>query len=436
MSPTDLDPASELTTLKTTQDFDGFLLKKHLAVVQIAGGISGLARKFFNVLLGNAFDDLLENTENNIQLSVLFEVAGYNSRNYEAAFSALTELQTTLAVFDVEGGSMVKDSWFKNFRSGQLLGEYEVENGVLNYSFPPKLSKSLHDPEIYQIIDLTQQRKIPSASSAFPLWENLLPYITHSKDGKGTTGFKLVSFWKKVLGSEAKTYNQFKFFRSKVLRPNLDRIEEGINYTFAIRVQKNGRVITHVAIDFEENSQQKLFTTPLPVVKNYPEYEELKSNNVAKVQAMSWLQEYGQDYIREKLDLLEKTKEKKAIKNAGGWLRTAIDRDYKDSEKQKKEEQQKLKLEKKEEDKIEQASKALASKKLDLSKKFWEIKTTEFIKNMPQKDQEDFLEKLRSENPMMNNLIKSMSDTFVTAKLVKIIPNYEAEKEKYIADNL
>ena len=94
-----------------------------------------------------------------------------------------------------------------------------LRGGRLPTAFRPKMAKLLHEPDQYIWMALSTQNKF-SSKYELNLFENCIRYI-----GVNTTGFKDVEDWRAVLGAEEATYNQFKDFNKKVLKPAI----KGVN---------------------------------------------------------------------------------------------------------------------------------------------------------------------------------------------------------------
>lgn len=405
-------------------------LKKHVAAIQVSNKVGLLGRKSWNVLLLNAYEDLLKKDKHEIPLSVLCETTGHNSRNYESIKMALKRLQTTLVEWDILGGADVNGVWVDNCASAQMLGSWKISEGVLEYYFPQGLPELLFEPSVYQRIDISQQ-KLFKSSHSLALWENCFRYV-----GVGSTGFIEVDKWRELLGGTGKIHQQYKFFKVKVLNPAIKEVNEVSNISVEMQTEKKGRKITKICFLVKEKEQKNLFSDALHDLKASAEYEDLLKVGAHKVQAIKWLGDHSFPYIREKLNLLAKVQQKKTLDNPVGWLRKAIENDYADSEVEQKQAQKKLRSEREEKERKEAETRRLEERKLELSKIFTNQKIEGFLKDFPEKKQEKFLEKVKKDNPMMADFIKSITDPFVKSQLVKIIPNYEAEKERYISENL
>lgn len=323
-------------------------VKKQIGAIRVSNPVGLIPRKIWNVLLVNAYDGLLDNGEFKISIKTLSDAIGFNSKNTNSLKDSLQKLQITLVEWDIGGQSENKGGSFKGFGSVQMLGGWELENGIITYRYDSKLKEILYNPIIYQKISISQQKVFSTAYGLY-LWENCLRYI-----GVGSTGFSTVEEWRKLLGATTKSYDVFKAFKVSVLTPAIKEVNGLTNIHITLKTQKTGRRITHIGFDVVENKQEKFFVSDgLDDIKNSVEYKKLKDYKIEEIKAITLVQEYGYKYISEKIKL---TEEQESIKNPSGFLLNSIEKDWKssgqelkkslvdqDKEKKKAEREQKLK---------------------------------------------------------------------------------------------
>jgi len=296
-------------------------VKKQIGVIRVLNPVGLLPRKAWNVLLINAYDDLLEEDEHNISIKTLSETVGFNSKDVLTLKKALQKLQTTLVEWDLGGQSEARGVSFKDFASVQMLGGFEIKKGNITYRYDKNLKNILYNPVVYQKIGIAQQ-KVFSTSYGLYLWENCLRFIN-----VGTTGFTTIEEWRKLLGATAKSYGVFKDFKRYVLSPAISEVNNLSNIYVTLKTQKTGRKITHISFDIKENKQELLpISDGLLDIKNSQEYRDMINLNIKGIQAVTLIQEYGYKYIRDKINLLE---EGENIKKPSGFLLNAIENDYK-----------------------------------------------------------------------------------------------------------
>jgi len=303
---------------------------KHVAAIRVSSTVKLNARKSWNVLFINAYDDLLiPNKKHQIKVSALADAIGFNSKNTASLKTAIQTLQTTLVEWDIGDKSKEKGVSFDNFASVQMLGYVSVKNGTVTYKFDDDLAKVLYNPIIFQKISLAQQRLFKS-HYALILWENCLKYIN-----VGSTGYQPVGDWKKILGARAKTYEKYKRFKELILNKAIAEVNDLSDIFITLEEKKNGRSVTHLKFLVKHNTK----ANPVPDSQNPV---ELKSSNAAKfmvsigiseLQTVSLIQEKGLDYINEKIGILKSQKKIKG--SASGFLLKAIEKNYLPNQKTK-----------------------------------------------------------------------------------------------------
>lgn len=327
-------------------------LKKQVGAIRVSNPVGLLARKIWNVLLVNAYDDLLKENEFTISKNTLAEAIGFNSNDTKALLWALDKLQTTFVEWDIWGHSLAKGVSFNEFSKVQMLGWITVKKGHISYDYSPKLKNILYNPIIYQKISISQQKVFNTAYGLY-LWENCLRFI-----GTGSTGFSSVEEWRRLLWATTKSYTAFKIFKASVLTPAINEVNNLTNIHITLKTQKIGRKISSIGFDVVENKQKQFFVSDgVEDIKSSAEYKKLKQYWIEEVKAITLLQEYGYKYINEKIRL---TKDQHNIKNPSGFLLNSILKDWKDSNevlkkslKDKEDEQKKVESAKKIKDRKE-----------------------------------------------------------------------------------
>ncbi len=403
-------------------------VKKHVAAVRVGDAVGLLARKTWNVLLLNAYDDLLSQDFHKIKVSDLCEITGCNTRNYKNMADVLGNLMTTNVKWDIGGGCRENGTWIKNMGMSTMIASAIIEDGVVVYEFSKRLSKLLYNPEIYQRISIAQQKLFKSASS-LALWENCIRYV-----GVGSTGLIELQEWRELLGATAKTYDQYKDFNKFVISPSVKEINEVSTIEIQPFFKKAGRKITHIGFTVVQKGQRQLAIPEiLEEAKSSKEYEELITYGINEVQAVSWIQEYGYPYIREKLDLTKESEKAGKVKKSSGFLVSCIKSNYK-SEKQVA----KKKTEKRNNEELDKKREDLKSK---LSSEFSREEKEKFLNSLSEQEKEDLkneiLEEIKLDIYSVNLLKKKgLSSPVAGLGIVKRIPDYEKRREEFIAEKL
>lgn len=409
-------------------------VKKHIAAVRISDDIGLLARKTWNILLLNAYEELLDKDFHKIKVSTLCEIVGCNTRSFEKVDGVLDKLISTKVKWDIGGGCTEKGTWIKNMGRSAMLASAVIENGVISYEFSKRLSKLLYNPDMYQKISVVQQ-KLFKSSNSLALWENCIRFA-----GVGKTGLSEVDEWRDLLGATSKTYDQYKDFNKKILSPSIKEINEVSNISIELVTKTVGRKVTHIGFTVTQKQQTQLAIPEIvSELKSSKEFEDLMVYGISEIQAMSWIQEYGYSYIREKLDYVnENVKSGKVKTSPSGLLASAIKGDYKDGKKILKE---KKKVQSEEENKVyfQELNKRRI---LDLEKEFQRNEKEKFLASLTEDQKEELkreiFEKLTINEP--NSLIlfnkSGLKSPVVNKYIYEKIDDFEVRKQKYIENGL
>lgn len=407
-------------------------VKKHIAAVRVGDTVGLLARKIWNVLLLNAYDELLNQDFHKIKVSDLCEITGCNTRNYKNIADVLGNLMTTNVKWDIGGGCRENGTWIKNMGMSTMIASAIIEDGVVIYEFSKRLSKLLYNPEIYQRISIAQQ-KLFKSSSSLALWENCIRYV-----GVGSTGLIDLQEWRELLGATAKTYDQYKDFNKFVISPSVKEINEVSSIEVQPFFKKSGRKITHIGFTVIQKGQRQLaIPEMLEEAKSSKEYEELIAYGINEIQAISWLQEYGYSYIREKLEFTKESEKAGKVKKSSGFLVSAIKNDYK-SEKQVAKKKTEKQVEKRNSEELEKRREELRSK---LSLEFSKEEKEKFLNSLSDQEKEVLTDKILEEVKLDSysvNLLKKrgLNSPVAGMWVIKQIDGFEQRRDEYIKERM
>ncbi|NQY62150.1 MAG: RepB family plasmid replication initiator protein [Alteromonadaceae bacterium] len=366
-----------------------------------------LQRKSFNVLLLNAYDNLLQpGAIHEVELDLFCSVLGYNSKNYTYLKESLQKLQT----ITVEGDLFDDDGECEEWGSFVLLSEIKInyKKRKIFYGFPTSLAKELYNPSIFANLNLSIQGSFNS-KYALALYENCVRYM-----GIGQTGEIDVEILKKLLGVSSKTYDQFKAFNQKVISPAVKEVNKisDINITKVVTI-KEGRNIKRVKFLFESKKQRNLLTSASQKdnIEQSKIYIELLSLGMDQKWALLTCVSHEESYLREKIEYANRKEIKGEVTNYKGFLYKAIKNDWKD------EKQEKLR--------ITQEKKKVENTARDVQK---EEKAQEKIKAEGNKElAESYLENLNDLE--FNQLIEE----FFKSSMGAVWKKYKGDYKKYIA---
>lgn len=237
--------STELTSQVSSKD-QAMELKKAAPAIHIAsknGRLSFLQRKVGNILLYNAYPDLLNREIHSIRIKDLAESVGFNSNDYELLKTSLKQLRNIAIEWNVLNNEG-KEKW----GISSMIAEAQIENGLITYSYPPMLRKLLYNPEIFARIDLRVQKRF-SGNYALSLYENCYRFKSN-----GTTGMIPLETWKKLIGVETGgTYEIFKNLNRKIIKPAVEEINAVSDIFVTVEYIKEGKKVVGLKFDIIDN---------------------------------------------------------------------------------------------------------------------------------------------------------------------------------------
>jgi len=263
--------------------------------------------------------------------------------------------------------------------------------------------------------------------------------------------FSLEEFREIMLGDKSEIYPLFKNFRNKVLDVAKRELEAKDQETglyksdlsFNLETRRTGRKISHLKfiIKKQKTAPVKQLQIDIPEeqnpYQNTPEYKALLLLAISESHAQAFLEQYGEEYIAEKLQVLAERQQIEDIKSPSGFFIKALKEDYK-SEKLQKQKKEKDRREK-ENEKRKQAER---QKKIDeLSSKFGKQERKAFIDSLSENEETELLKEL-SENYKDNDFIlgeirkSGLSCMMLASEIINKIPDFEGKRTAYIKANL
>lgn len=303
-------------------------VKKHVSAIHIKGTLSLLERKISNVLLLNAYDNLMTAREHQISTAFLAEFVGFNSHDLQKLKEALQTLVTTAITWDIMG-----DDGKAEWGVSTLLAQGKIKAGLCTYAYSPALAEKLYNPEIYARINLSVQRKF-SSGYALTLYENCLRY-----KNIGSTGWIELALLKRLLGVDnLPLYEKFKYLNDKIIKPSVKEINHYADILVEAEFRKLKRSVVAVRFMISENRQLLLMQAgDNDNVKLSDVYTRLVAHSITEKLVRQWLEQYGEEYLIQKLEYVESQAKLGHIKGSvAGFLVAAITNNYQTSEPLKK----------------------------------------------------------------------------------------------------
>ena len=236
-------------------------LNKPRKSVEISNTINLVQRKAFNCLMMQSI--LIPKPKgqkyHTISIKELCHLTGYKQKDFFYLDKQLEEMQTTLIHWSDSNGN-------KQGRV-QFLGHvfYDLESGILEYSFSDKLVEMVKANKLYNQLDMGSMRELQS-KHALALYEFCAGYKETETFNAGT-GWRLLSDMKVMLCGDEQAYAQFKAFNRDVLKPAIKEVNENTDITIEMETRKKGRAIHALRffVKANDNYEDKLLNKPTAV---------------------------------------------------------------------------------------------------------------------------------------------------------------------------
>jgi Initiator Replication protein len=290
-------------------------VKKHVAAIHTSGELSLLERKMANVLLLNAYDELLTKRAHTLPVKHLCAMLGWDdSNNTERLLEALRKLNSTSIEFN-----MMKDgkhSWHVM----SMLAYGNIEQGICTYSYTEYLAERLYDPEIYAVINIGIQQRF-EGGYALILYENCLRYKI-----VGSTGWLDLDVFKNIMGANYAIYDEFKYLKRDVITKAVEEINRVSDIQLVAEFKKQGRKVSAVRFVITESPQQALLKPVIEdahaAIQESELFKKLLEHGIGKRLAILWISQ-DEARVREVVDYVETKANKKQVKRStAGYIRT------------------------------------------------------------------------------------------------------------------
>lgn len=297
---------------------DKQILKKHVSAIHSVADLTALQRKLVNALLYNAYDSLLTVRDHQINTRILCDMIGFDSKNTTYLKEALVGIVKTAMQFDI-----MEDDGEHSWEAMSLLTYVKVKGGVCTYRFEQSLAEKLFHPEIYSKINLSVLRNLRS-SHALVLYENCNRYI-----GAGQTPVWDLELFRKLMAVEGR-YKEFKFLKRDVIVPAMKEVNEHSNIEVDLRTVRKGRSVAALQFTVKPNPQLALLGMEEDDEISLSEaYKALLQQGIPKTLARSWVLDYGEEHVLDKIDLVNSQAATGKIKSSkAGFLKAAVEQDY------------------------------------------------------------------------------------------------------------
>lgn len=306
------------TSISSSKSSELRELRKHVGAVHVGGDLGLLGRKLSNVLLLNAYDDLLTQSVHKIPVGIMSEMLGFDSKNTGALKDALKKIASTPIEFDI-----LHAAGDEEWGVTTLLSSANIRNGMVTYEYSRELANRLANPEIYLLININVQKEF-SGSYALALYENCLRFKR-----TGSTGWISVDIWRQLLGAEASTYDEFKHFNSEVIKKAVKEVCTVSNILITPEYERQNRRVTKIRFLVEDNPQRSISdasdSEENAAIRESETYRRLTKLGIAGRLAIDWIQHDPDRATKTAAYVEQQMRAKKIRKNAGGYARTVFE---------------------------------------------------------------------------------------------------------------
>lgn len=268
-------------------------VKKNVAAIHVSGKLTLLQRKLSNVLLLNAYDNLMTKPSHRIDARTLCMMIGYNSNDMDTLKQALRSLAETLAEWD-----MLDDKGRQEWGVSALLSYARLRGGVCEYAYSPALAEKLHDPKVFALINLNIQKRF-SSGHALALYENCYRFVR-----TGSSGWWSINLFRRLMGVDGSAYYEnYKHLNAKIIKPAVAEVNNNSNIIVTPETRKEGRAVVEIRFRIKENPQLAMFDIDDEEgVRKSQTYARLAALGASDRLARQWIAEHGEAYVLAKLD--------------------------------------------------------------------------------------------------------------------------------------
>jgi len=298
-------------------------LKKHAAAIHCSGELSLVERKLLNILLLNAYHDLLTKDVHIIPSKLLFSMLGWeDSNNVDGLKGPLKRLMSTIVEFNLigDGGEV--------WQAMTLLSSAVLTDGQCRYSYAKDLAVKFYKPEIFAVINIAVQKKFKS-NYALTLYENCVRFIN-----VGSTGWWDLTTFRKIMGAKKNTYNEFKRLSSFVINVAMKEINEVSDIRIKVEYKKENRKVEALRFLVLSSPQHTLIESDSETMRSDDIYAQLKemdlfkrlrAHGIGERLALSWMIDEP-DLAAKAVDYTEDMDGKGLIKGkTAGYIRRLIE---------------------------------------------------------------------------------------------------------------
>lgn len=297
-------------------------VKKHAASIHCSGQLSLVQRKMFNILLSNAYYELLTKDIHSIPIKSMCLLLGWeDSNNMDGLKDTLKALISTIIEFNLIGDN--GEIW----QAMSLLNSASLSKGVCNYSYSKELANRFYQPEIFAVINIGIQRNF-SSNYALTLYENCVRFIK-----VGSTGWWDLKTFRLIMGATSETYDEFKRLSAFVIKKAVEEVNLVSDIKLIVEYKREQRKVVSIRFLISSNpmySMEKIDVNSPQVdstmqIMESELFKKLRSHGIGEKLAINWIMD-DLELAQKAVNYTEAQDEKGVIRGSkAGYIRRLIE---------------------------------------------------------------------------------------------------------------
>jgi hypothetical protein len=302
-------------------------IKKHAATIHCSNTLSLLQRKISNALLYHAYKELMSKEEHEINVKQLCNLISYSGNNHAAIKDALKGLLSTVIEWNLVNDTTGQEDW----TASSILASVSLQGPLCYYAYSPRMKQLLHSPSMFGKINLFIQSRFKS-SYGLALYENCIRYR-----GLAHTKWFDMELFRKLMGVPAGKYTIFRDFKRRVLDKSIEEVNTYSDLIVESELFREGRQVNKIRFLLKERAKKTRLGGPQSTEEDVliETGSDLKSKlmdhyNLLSEQCDQLLIEYGPDFIKEKINIIESSPnyQKGRVQNLPAYLMSALKNNY------------------------------------------------------------------------------------------------------------
>ena len=293
-------------------------LKKHVAAIHSSSQMSLIQRKIANALLFNAYNELQEQEEHTISIRELTSLIGYKSNDIQTIKKSLIGLLSTVLEWNLLDSSLDEgETW----NASSIIADANIDGSLCTYSYSKRMKELLYIPAMYGRLNMKLQSKFKS-TYGLALYENIIRY----QNLPCTPWFQLETF-RRLMGVPSDKYLIFRDFKKRVIESAREEVNSICSIELAVEYKRRCRNILAIRFAKLKRAKNEInISSSLVAILS-------KQYGFSKVDIADISREYSEEYIREKIKIIEESNSYKSgkIASLGAYLKKGLVQNYRPS---------------------------------------------------------------------------------------------------------